>query len=160
MRHNQKVLFMNSIQAKEKFAECLMRPDVNAKYTSTILYIVYRTIEANENITLNQLRWTLGAEYLLKDEVIEGAVASLTSKSIFGCVRRYQPPRNKLRSVNGCQPVHLRAIPLTECDFKKWLTELLNTTPELGVFVPPTFVQRVPAAQQAANQPQRMAKEA
>src|SRR5476651_2466850 len=116
---------MNDIQAKEKLASSLMRPEDREQYTSTILYMVFRTIEANDNITLNQLRWTLSAEYLLRDEVIEGAVASLTSKSIFNCVRRYQKPRSKLRSATDSQPVHLRACADKPQEFSSWLNNLM-----------------------------------
>lgn len=146
---------MNSIQAKEKFAAGLMRQASAENYTSIVLYIVYKTIEANDNITLNQLRWALGAEYLLKDDVIDGAVASLTSKSIFNCVKRYQPPRAKVRTISGAKPVHLRAIKQDVGEFKTWLAALLITQPELAVFRPQTFVQR----DRTLNAPTSLVKE-
>lgn len=150
---------MDIMEAKEKFAQTLMRQDETGPYTAAVLYMVYRTIEANGNITLNQLRWSLGVEFLLKDETIEGAVASLTSKSLFDCVVRWQSPTKKDDKVRPQTPrVHLRARPKPHPEFDKWLVDLMVKQPELAVFTPPPFnanrtsVKEVRPVKEAQNQ--------
>ena len=133
---------MNSLEAKAKFSANLMQSPDQSAFSTTILYMVYKTIEANDNITLNQLRFVLNAEYMLREETIEAAVASLTSKSLFDCVGRWQPRRSKQTAVekqdSGAARVHLRVH--KEClEFNTWLASTLKSNPELVVFAAPLF---------------------
>ena len=145
---------MDKLKAKEKFAENLMRPDLTQVHTTTVLYMVYKTIEANDNITLNQLSWTLGVEFMLKEEMVAGAVASLTSKSLFDCVCRWQAGSKKKDDESHRRPtVHLRVRDGSP-DFKAWLGAALQTNPELAVFSPPAFTK------QGWQKEARLAKEA
>lgn len=130
---------MDNSQAKQQLAMLMMNQSQVEEFKPALIYMVFKTIEANNNITLNQLRWTLNTEYMLNPREIEGAVACLTSNSLFGCVSRYQPPRRKMRSRIGDTPVHLRARQDQSCDFMRWVTELLSRTPALLEFVPPRF---------------------
>lgn len=123
-----------TLRAKGQFATNLMSPDSTA-YSSTILYMVYKTICANDNITLNQLRWSLNTEYLIPPAAIDAAVASLTSKSLFDCVCRWQPKNSEQKNV------HLRAREL-DSTFGEWLDATLSTFPELCIFVPTAFSKR------------------
>lgn len=134
---------MDTLEAKEKLSFNLLHPESKA-FNITILFIVYKTIDRNKAITLNQLKWLLNSEYMLANTLVEGAVASLTSKSLFNCVSRWQPPRNT-------DTVHLRPRPANE--FSKWLEQNLKDYPELAIFNPPEFV---PAqARNAPTKPQQ-----
>lgn len=121
---------MDNLEAKEKLSFNLLNPDSKA-FNTTILFIVYKTIERNKSITLNQLKWLLNSEYMLANNRVEGATASLTSKNLFNCVSRWQPPRNT-------DTIHLR--PRANAEFAKWLEQTLNEYPELAIFSPPEFV--------------------
>ena len=131
---------MDSIQAKEKFVFNLLNPDARAGKV-TILYIVYKTIESDSSITLNQLKWILDAEYMLPNDAVAGAVAALTSKTLFNCVSRWQPPRGQ-GSQHRSDTVHLRARKDAPADFTSWYTATLAEFPELQIFVPPIFAAK------------------
>lgn len=153
---------MTSMEAKQRFAQTLMQKDKTENYTGAVLYMVYRTIEANNNITLNQLCWSLGVEFLLKDDTIEGAVASLTSRSLFDAVIRWQTPTGKASPTDSTlhlrvrpKPVHLRVRPKPTPEFDAWLEALLKRQPELLVFTPPPF-----NASRSSVKEVRMVKEA
>lgn len=120
---------MNNIEAKEKFSFNLLQPESKACST-TILYMVYKTIELNRGISLNKLKWLLSSEFMLQSAPVDGAVASLTSKPLFNCVSRWQPPGN-------AEHVHLRCR--NNAEFSKWLEKALNEYPELSIFVAPDY---------------------
>jgi hypothetical protein len=126
---------INTIRAKEKFVFNLLNPEDRPGKT-TLLYIVFKTIENNTGITLNQLRWILDAEYMIPNDVVSSAVAALTSKSLFNCVSRWQPPKAAGQPRNDA--VHLRIRKDCE-EFSRWHADALKEFPELNVFVPPVF---------------------
>ncbi len=131
---------MDPIKAKEKFSSNLMCPD-QAQFSTTVLYMVYKTIEANNNITLNQLRYTLCNEYMLKEDAVAGAVASLTSRSLFNCVGRWSPRQAGNQPYDAAnQRIHLRVR--NDDEFSSWLANALGENPELEVFQPPAFNKR------------------
>lgn len=121
---------MDTLEAKEKFSFNLLHPEDRA-FDITVLYMVYRTIEQNQSITLNQLRWMLYHEYMLQNTVVDGAVASLTSKSLFDCVSRWTPPRKN-------DTIHLRTRKGSAA-FDEWLSRNTAERPELLIFTPPIF---------------------
>lgn len=120
----------NTLEAKERFSFNLLHPE-NKAFTITILYIVYKTIERNRGISINQLKWLLSTEYMLNNTVVEGAVTSLTAKTLFNSVSRWQSPRQH-------ETVHLRIKECTE--FSKWLENSEKNHPELLIFTAPDFV--------------------
>ena len=122
---------MGEIDAKEKLSGILLRPNERA-FGIAVLYIVYRTIEANDNITLNKLKRLLNSDLLLKDEVIEGAVASLSSRSLFNVVNKWIKP-----SANDV--IHLRVHREITPEFNSWLLATLADYPELNAFQSPTL---------------------
>lgn len=126
---------MVTMKAKEKFVFNLLRPEDRSGKT-TILYIVFKTIEHNTGITINQLKWLLDTEYMIPNDVVSGAVAALTSKSLFNCVSRWQPPKGYGPRSN--ETIHLR-VRKDSPDFDRWYKEALLEFPELDVFVPPVF---------------------
>lgn len=121
---------MDPIAAKEQFSLNLLNPD-DRKYGVTVLYIVYKTIEQNQNITLNQLMWLLNAKYMLTAQTVTGSVASLTSETLFNCVSRWQQPGKEAI-------IHLKVRPV-DGEFEEWLNKTLSENPELSVFKAPSF---------------------
>ena len=131
---------MDTVNAKEKFAFNLLSPAERAGKV-TLLYIVFSTIEANTSITLNQLKWLLDTEYMIPNDVVAGAVASLTSKSLFNCVSRWQPHRNQSNAGDVKGAVHLR-VRRDSPEFNEWYNESVKSYPELAVFYPPLFASK------------------
>ncbi len=120
----------STMEAKERFSFNLLHPE-NKVFTVTILYIVYKTIERNRGISINQLKWLLNTEYMLNNTVVEGAVTSLTAKTLFNSVSRWQSPQKQ-------ETVHLR---VKECvEFSKWLENSEKNHPELLIFTAPDFI--------------------
>lgn len=134
---------MDNIKAKEQFVFNLMKPDDRAGKT-TLLYMVYKTIETNTGITINQLKWLLDTEYMISNEVVSGTVAALTSRTLFNCVSRWQPP--KASGNQRTDAVHLR-VRKDAKEFDNWYAEALREYPELTVFVPPVFASKVNTSQ-------------
>jgi len=140
---------MDSIQAKEKFVFNLLNPESRSGKV-TILYMVYKTIESNSSITLNQLKWILDTEYMIPNDAVAGAVAALTSKTLFSCVSRWQPPRAP-GAQQRSDTIHLRLRKDAPEDFTQWYSDSVTEFPELCIFSPPIFagkVARVPHANQ------------
>ena len=125
---------MDNIEAKSKLSAILMQPSALA-YKVASLYIVYKTIEANDNITLNKLKRLLNSDLLIKPEVIDGAVASLSSASIFNVVSKWIRPYEK----NQSEVIHLRLTKEPAPEFVTWVGLALKEFPELSAFIPPTL---------------------
>lgn len=141
---------MDNIQAKEKFVFNLLNPDSRSGKV-TILYIVYKTIESNSSITLNQLKWILDAEYMIPNDAVAGAVAALTSKTLFSCVSRWQPPR-AAGAQHRSDTIHLRLRKDPPKDFTKWYSDSIAEFPELSIFSPPIFAGKASQSQHTQNQ--------
>lgn len=122
---------MDNLEAKEKFSFNLLHPE-SRPFKTTILYMVYKSIELNKGISLNRLKWLLMSEFMMKEETVDGAVQSLTSKPLFNCVSRWQPPNKK-------DYVHLRCR--KNDDWTRWMEKALIDFPELVIFVAPDYEQ-------------------
>jgi hypothetical protein len=125
---------MDSITAKERLSSILLHPE-GRPFSIAVLYIVYKTIEANDNITLYKLKRLLSSDLMIADSVINGAVASLSSKSVFNVVNKWTKP--KTDSTN--EVVHLRLYRETNTEFQTWLTSATHEFPELVSFTPSTL---------------------
>jgi hypothetical protein len=142
---------MDTLQAKEKFSFNLLHPTERA-FDVTVMFIVYKTIERNNSITLNQLKWLLQTEYMLDGQVVDGAVASLTSKTLFNSVSRWalsgKTPVNGNRAQQAKRnagTVHLRAKTEDSPEFTKWLERAMQEYPEFAHFQPPVFTPKQPS---------------
>lgn len=124
---------MDSMEAKAKLSFNLQHREAEA-FNVTLTYIVYRTIEENYNITLNQLKGLFQTHYrmLTKDDLIESAVGSLIAKSLFNCVTRWERPGN-------AHAVHLRVKENEQ--FAAWVKKVLKEYPELTEFDPPVYTR-------------------
>jgi hypothetical protein len=86
---------MDVIEQKQKLSRNLSSADQDAYHTS-VMYIVYKTIQANRRLTVNKLKALLCVEYLIKDEMIDGVLSGLVSRSMFACVKRWRNPERPI----------------------------------------------------------------
>jgi len=128
---------MDNISAKEQVGIMLLSPGDRA-HSVAVLYIVYRTIESNDNITLNKLKKLLAQDLMIKEGAVEGAVATLSSKSLFDSVNRWVKPASQGTTY---EIVHLRAHKEIGDEFKSWLAATQEEFPALTSFVPSILTQ-------------------
>lgn len=122
---------VDSVTLKQQFGVLMGKRDDS--YHIAVMYIVYKTIEVNSQITINRLKALLTTEYLIEESVIDGAIASLMSRSMFDCVSRWRNPG---------KPVGETQLSITKPppeEFCKWMTRTTDQYPELSVFIPPVF---------------------
>ena len=122
-----------NICAKEKLSKMLLIQDDRA-FGIAVLYIVYKTIESNDNITLNKLRRLLSSDLLLKDSTIDGAVAALSSRSVFNAISKWTKPQAE-------SVVHLRLPKTNSLEFTSWMNHTLGEFPELLSFAPTSLTR-------------------
>lgn len=106
-------------------------------YSVTMLYIVYKTIEKNPNITTNQIKHLLQQEYFIQPSVVEGTLGSLSASTMFGCVSRFKKPEESIEKTH----FHIKASNATGV-FQDWLEAVTKEFPELLVFKAPLLVKR------------------
>lgn len=106
----------------------------SVKYQRAVIYIVYRTIEHNKMITLNQLKHLLLSDLLLGSQLIDGAVAVLASKSVFASITMFQ-----IKST-GAPNFHLDAKPTAI--FEQWLKDTQELLPELKGYTIPVYTKK------------------
>lgn len=123
---------MNVLDLKQKLSFNLGNLDKENGHT-TVLYMVYKTIEANKRLTVKAVKALLCVEYLIPEENIDSALAGLISRSMFDCVKRWKNPS---KGVSDMQ-VSITEPPPEE--FKQWLARAEDTYPELSMFKPPIF---------------------
>lgn len=126
-------LDMHPLSIKEQLAFNLFSQDAD-RYQTTLTYVVYKTIEVNKTITLNQLKWLLHNELLLDVTHVESVVASLTSKTLFNTISRWRDTRQGNRS----DTMHLRYRPPAP-EFSAWVSAAVVKYPELQSFVPSLY---------------------
>lgn len=119
--------------AKNKLAGILSNT-TSIEYQRAVIYIVYRTIESNRRITLNRLKHLLLGDLLFSSQLVDGAVAVLSSKSIFASVSMFQ-----IKS-SGVPNFHLDIKPTEE--FIRWLSVTEFLLPELVHYTPPIYIHR------------------
>jgi hypothetical protein len=117
---------------KQQLIFNLMGTDPEALNT-TIIYIVYKTIVANDKIKLYRLKTLLMREYMLSAQAIEGAVAGLISESGFNAIDRW------LGKNKPVEETQLHTPKVTPASFQEWLDSTVSKYPELESFTPPIF---------------------
>lgn len=117
---------------KQQLIFNLMGTDPEALNT-TIIYIVYKTIVANDKIKLYRLKTLLMREYMLSAQAIEGAVAGLISESGFNAIDRW------LGKNKPVEETQLHTPKVTPAGFQEWLDSTVSKYPELESFTPPIF---------------------
>lgn len=119
------------IELKQRLGYALARRD--EVHHMAVMYVVYKTLEKNTQLTLNRLKALLTVEYMIPEESINGALAALISRSMFNCVTRYKSPD---KSIDEMQ-VSVTKPPPEE--FLVWLARVSESHPEFTVFDPPVF---------------------
>lgn len=91
------------------------------------LLLTYLTIKQNPGITVNQLRWLLGEEFLFTSSVVDAAVATLTSRALLGSVSKWH--------VAGSDVIHLRC----KHPDPEWVINLNTSIPGMASFHAPVL---------------------
>lgn len=123
---------MDIIELKQKLGSNLSGQDQDAMF-ATVMYFAYKTIAANTRMTIKKLKALLCVEYLIKDDVLDGVLSTLVSRSMFACVKRWRDPD---------RPIGDMCISVTEPpppEFMEWLVRTETKYPELSVFAPPLY---------------------
>ncbi len=123
---------MDTIDLKQKLGLNLSGRDPDAHF-ATVMYISYKTILANTRMTVKKLKALLCVEYLIKEDVLESAVSTLVSRSLFACVKRWRDPD---KPINDMSISIVEPIPV---EFAEWLSRTEIKYPELSVFDPPIY---------------------
>lgn len=129
---------MDIIELKQKLSYNLSNQD-SELYHMTVMYLCYKTIEANKRLTVNQLKALLCVEYMIRDNALEGALSGLVSRSMFACVKRWRDPKLEVGNMN------LSVTEPPPPEFVEWLTRSSSQHPELSVFEPPIFQRKTTA---------------
>ncbi len=126
---------MDIIALKQKlsFNLCGQEPE---DLTITVMYMAYKTIEANKRLKVNQLKALLCVEYLIKEDVIDGVLSGLVSRSMFACVKRWRDPDKSIGDMN------LSVTEPPPPEFSEWLRRSEEKYPEFSVFTPPLYQKK------------------
>lgn len=127
---DEKVL--DVVDLKHRLSCDLASEDSVTKHT-TVMYMVYMTIKANERLTVNSVKALLCSEYLVAEQAIDAAIAGLISRSMFACVKRWKAPGRPI----GDMQVSVTEPPPPE--FLEWLRRSEEKMPELSIFVAPLY---------------------
>lgn len=126
---------MDAIDLKQRLGLNLSGSDKEAQF-ATVLYFCYKTIACNTQLTVKKLKALLCVEYLISEDLVEAAVSTLVSRSMFNCVTRYRNPE---------RPISDMAISVVKPpppEFEEWLARTEKKYPELSVFDPPMYQQK------------------
>lgn len=129
------VTAMDMIEQKQKLGANLSGLDPDAQF-ATVMYFAYKTIASNTRMTVKKLKALLCVEYLIKEDVLEGALSSLVSRSMFACVKRYRSPERPIDDMS------LSLVQPTPEEFGAWLSRAEDKYPELSQFKPPVYVHK------------------
>lgn len=125
--------FNMQMQTKEKLALLLMSDDDESK--RVLLFIVYRTIQKNAGITINQLSALLHRNYAISPEQTKLAVDQLSSEGLFNSISTWQEKIGK-REIK-----HLRCKDTLCMD--DWLNSYTQRVPETKFYEAPEFIKQV-----------------
>jgi hypothetical protein len=118
----------------ETLAFYLQEKPTSEIYKKLALFLVYKTIEANPNITINQLKHLLSQQYFLNTSAVEGAIGALISDQLYGCVSRFQ------RRGASLETAHLNLKRVKSEAMTNWLETLELEHPEFFVLESPKYV--------------------
>jgi len=107
-------------------------------YSSYVLFIVFRTIEANPDITINRLQHFLYQVFFIPRNITQSTIGSLVDQGMFGAVTRYQRPQDSIEKSH----LHAKADSDIPEVFRAWLDVLFEEHPELRSFQPPVFAKK------------------
>lgn len=122
---------------KVKFSKNLLNRSSDA-YTITVMFMVFKTVERNPDITLNQLRWILNTEFFIHESAVDGAVAALSNKNLYNALIRWTPRKSRIPRLKVKEDSRY-AIDAIECN------------PELQIFEAPVFVPKERTAKETQN---------
>jgi hypothetical protein len=129
------VITMDIIEQKQKLGANLSGRDPEAQF-ATVMYFAYKTISSNTRMTVRKLKALLCVEYLIKEDVLDGVLSSLVSRSMFACVKRWRDPERPIDEMS------LSIVSPAPTDFSEWLIRTEGKYPELSMFEPPIYCHK------------------
>lgn len=126
---------MDTIESKQQLGANLSGRDQDAQFV-TVMYFAYKTIVANTRMTVRKLKALLCVEYLIKEELLDGVLSALVSRTGFACVKRWRDPERPIEEMS------LSAVGPVPEDFVVWLARSVAKYPELEVFEPPLYCHK------------------
>lgn len=124
---------MQKNQPNVELAHLLLADKDSEHYRNLLLFIVYKSIEANRNISVNQLYNLLRRSYRFTVSQVDSVIACLSNSDIIGGVTLYY--RN-----DDINKAHLN---LCQSDrFNQWLSRTLSSIPCLVEFSAPVYTKK------------------
>jgi len=114
-----------SIADTEKKALALISGTPDIDYKRMVIYLTYRTITENPNITVKSIKWIL-KKYAIDKDLIDKVVAVLMSREVFNAIHFW--PSTKTKGVK-----HYKINPNNET-MQHWLDKISTSRPELNQF--------------------------
>lgn len=113
------------VQEAELRALSLFGDSSNPEYKQMVIFLTYRTIAENPNITVKSIRWIL-KRYAIDKELVDKALTVLMVKDIFNAIHFW--PSTKTKGVK-----HYKTNPSNEL-MEIWLDSINTNRPELNQF--------------------------
>lgn len=137
---------LGNIHPSEQLYFSMFPNDSSPTFRRFLLFVVYNTIQNEDGITLNKIKWKLGNEYSFHGDDVEIAINALSNAKIFNAVSKYHlhPKKESGRSQSGrrdgrdrgkqdseTQPIiHLRVRKEGKAQIGAWIDALLRDHPE------------------------------
>lgn len=118
----------------------LSRDPESREFNCTLRWIIYEIVKANKGITYVQLKKILRGEYGIDKKLMDTAISSLTSTSLFNCLSKWRNPR--MRDVGAEIGIHLSVREVESETFTLWKSQITAEFPELLQFRSPVLSSR------------------
>lgn len=122
------------VSSVEKISFNLSSDPNGRAFSCTLRWIIFKIVEANDNITYVNLKKILRGEFGIDKQYLDTAISSLTSPMLLDGLSKWRNPR--MKDVGPEIGIHLFARNESEV-FKDWKATTLQEFPELESFTPP-----------------------
>ena len=140
MSHDQTTDTTPDVSMLEKLSFNLSGDPNSREFNCTLRWIIYKIVEANKGITYVNLKKILRGEYGIDKRVMDTAISSLTSATLFNCITKWRNP--KLIDVGEEVGIHLFVNETESETFTSWKAQIGQDFPELGEFRAPVLPAR------------------
>jgi hypothetical protein len=133
----------------EKLSFNLSSDPSSREFQTTLRWLIYKIVEANPHITYVRLKKILHGEYGIDKRLVDTAISSLTSPTLFDCLTKWKNPR--MDNVGAEIGIHLSVKESPSAQFQEWKLQILLEFPELQQLRAPV----VPRNKQNTNRKDR-----
>jgi len=110
------------------------------EFNCTLRWLIYQIVKANKGITYVKLKQILRGEYGIDKKLMDTAISSMTSTSLFNCLTKWRNPR--MKDVGAEVGIHLSVREVESETFTMWKTQITAEFPELSQFRAPVISPR------------------